>query len=131
MNSRAKGKRVELAAAKFLRELGFASAGRTQQHCGRNGDSDVIAADELPHVHIEVKGNESIDIGTKLLAAACEQSDRDRKPQCCPVVLWKRNRTGWRLTYPLRVDRDYEAWATLTDPEGIRRVLIYMNGGNS
>lgn len=126
MNSREKGKRIERDACAFLASIGFA-ARRSAQHCGKAGQAD-IEVDSLPMIHFEIKGNEGIDIGTKLLADACAQADRDRAKNTCPVVLWKRNRTKWRLTYPLRVDRDYEAWTTLTDSEGIRRALIYMNG---
>lgn len=97
VNSRQKGKRIEREAAKFLESLGFAGARRGVQYAGGHDSPDVVC-DALPNVHLEIKGNEAIDVGTKLLDDACIQaaSDANGKPW---AVLWKRNRTGWRLTF--------------------------------
>lgn len=53
INSRAKGKRGELEAVKFLRSLGF-TARRGQQFSG-GPDSADVEVEELSNVYIEVK----------------------------------------------------------------------------
>lgn len=93
-NSRQKGKRIELKAVHYLRSLGF-NAERTQQHCGRNGTADVRSKDL--ELHIEVKGDKSIGLGTKALEEACRQATRDSAGTPW-VVLWWEERKGWRLT---------------------------------
>ena len=121
-NSRAKGKRFELAAAKFLRSIGFDSARRGQQFRGGCQSPDVIC-EELPHIHLEIKANEKFDIGTKLLQDAYDQADFDKGPRQTPVVLWKRNRAGWRLTY-----LGEHPCCLVTVPEGdIRHALLFLN----
>ena len=94
MNSRAKGARIERDAAKFLCELGFAA-----ERNGRNGYSaDDLRCPALAGVHIEVKGDESIDIWTKPLDDAYAQA-KDNANGRVPVVLWKRRRRDWCLTW--------------------------------
>ena len=94
MNSRAKGARIERDAAKFLCELGFAA-----ERNGRNGYSaDDLRCPALAGVHIEVKGDESIDIWTKPLDDAYAQA-KDNANGRVPVVLWKRKRRDWCLTW--------------------------------
>ena len=58
MNSRQKGKKGELELAKVLRGYGY-PARRGQQYSGANGDADVVG---LPHVHIECKRVEALNI---------------------------------------------------------------------
>ena len=94
MNSRAKGARIEREAAKFLSSLGFAA-----ERNGRNGYSaDDLRCPALAGVHVEVKGDESIDIWTKTLDDAYAQA-RDNAGDRVPVVLWKRRRRDWCLTW--------------------------------
>ena len=52
-----KGKKGELELAKFLREHGYPSARRGQQHAG-GGDSPDVVCPELPGLHIENKRTE-------------------------------------------------------------------------
>ncbi len=92
-NSRAKGARIERAAAKYLTSLGFPA-----ERNARNGIStDDLVVPSLPRVHIEVKGDRSIGLGTKALADAIEQAERDRGGRCA-AVLWYEHRKGWRLS---------------------------------
>lgn len=59
LNSRDKGKRFELELSKRLREYGYETR-RTAQYCGNTGDaSDVVG---LPHIHIEAKRVEKLNI---------------------------------------------------------------------
>ncbi len=69
------GKRIEREAPAYLRSLGL-TARRGQRHAGRADSPDVIMAG-LPGVHIEVKGDKAIGIGTAALTAALAQSHRD------------------------------------------------------
>lgn len=99
VNSKQKGSRGEREAAEYLRGLGFASARRTQQYNG-DGKSDVVA-DELPHVHIEVKYGyaSGFDIGSAKWQDACDQAYRDsgEHPNWC--VLWRKKGDNiWKLS---------------------------------
>lgn len=92
MNSRAKGKRGELALVRKLREHGL-DARRGQQYSGANGDADVIG---LPGIHIECKWVERLNIWD-----AMDQSRRDAKEGEMPTVIHKRNGTDWLVTMTL------------------------------
>jgi Holliday junction resolvase len=96
MNSRQKGKRIELAAAHFLTELGYPAA-RGVQHSGSPDSPDIRCA-SLWMVHIEVKGDRSIGLNTQALTDAMDQAIRDSGHKM-PVVLWWEHRKGWRLTW--------------------------------
>lgn len=102
MNSRNKGKRGELEAAHLLQKYGY-DARRGQQFSGANGDADVVG---LPHIHLEVKRVEKLNIDEAL-----SQSVRDARDGEKPVVLHRKNRTEWKVTMNF-VDwiEMYEAW---------------------
>jgi Holliday junction resolvase len=102
MNSRDKGKRGELEAAKLLKEHGY-DARRGQQFSGANGDPDVVG---LPGIHIEVKRVEKLNIEN-----AVEQSIRDAKEDEKPIVLHRKNKRKWLVTMPFDEWIElYEAW---------------------
>lgn len=99
-NSRAKGCRGELQAAKYLASIGFPGARRTAQRCGKSGDASDVVVPDLPRVHLEVKNAESVRLGTKGLEDALLQAERDAGgTNKRPVVLWWETRKGWRLTW--------------------------------
>ena len=124
-NSCQKGKRVEREAAAYLRSLGF-DARRGQQHAGGPDSPDVVVAD-LPHVHHEVKGIASMDIGTVALSNALAQATRDAGPDKLPVCLWKPLRKPWRLSWI-----EHGVQLTTADPDAIRATLHRLNAcGNS
>lgn len=105
MNSRQKGKRGELEAAKVLKEYGY-DARRGQQFSGANGDADVVG---LPGIHLEVKRVEKLNI-----SEAMQQSIRDAREGELPVVMHRKNRETWLVTMPLRVFMIlYQAWEKL------------------
>ncbi len=105
MNSRQKGKRGELEAAKVLKEYGY-DARRGQQYSGATGDADVVG---LPGVHLEVKRVEKLNI-----SEAMQQSIRDARDGELPVVMHRKNRETWLVTMPLRVFMVlYKAWEKL------------------
>lgn len=85
INSREKGKRMELLVAKAFREHGFSDARRSQQFAGINGDADVVGGPV--GYHIECKAVERLNIHE-----AMEQSKRDARDGEIPVVIHKKNR---------------------------------------
>ena len=89
MNSRSKGKRGELEAAHLLQKYGY-DARRGQQFSGANGDADVVG---LPHIHLEVKRVEKLNIDDALT-----QSIRDARDEEVPVVMHRKNRAEWKIT---------------------------------
>jgi len=102
MNSRNKGKRGELEAAKALQEYGYKTR-RGQQFSGANGDADVVG---LPGIHLEIKRVEKLNI-----SEAMRQSIKDAKENELPVVMHRKNREAWLITMPLQAFMVlYKAW---------------------
>ncbi len=91
VNACRKGKRVELQVANWLKASGVASARRTQQHNGAEGLSDVVANDELPHFHIEVKGTKTSKLPNSTLLNWSRQLIRDCPEGQIPVLFHQAN----------------------------------------
>lgn len=89
MNSRAKGKRGELEAAKAWMEFVGGTARRGQQFAGGNDSPDVVTS--APDIHLEVKRCERGNPYDWV-----DQAVRDAGGQC-PVVLHRRNDKPWLL----------------------------------
>lgn len=106
MNSREKGKRVELHFVHKLNESGF-TARRGQQFCGANGDADIIV-DELSDYHIEIKGVERLNYYD-----AMEQSTRDAKAGETPILMHKKNRKPELVT--MYLDDWIKLWRKAND----------------
>ncbi len=123
INSRQKGKRVELDAVHLLHGFGFHDAARTAQVRGKDNGCADIECKSLG-LHIEVKGDRSIGLDTKSLRDACEQAERDSlgKPW---AVLWWEHRKGWRMTWW----EDWrKAYVTVAGDEDIGNVMeLYRN----
>lgn len=97
MNSRQKGKRGELEAAKFLTAEGF-PARRSQQYCGdTKGDSSDVLCESTPKLHFEVKRTER---GNPYDWIAQAKRDAGWK---MPVVLHRRNDSEWLAILPATV----------------------------
>ena len=90
VNGKQKGSAGERELAAKLREHGF-SARRTQQFCGKAGDSDVECI-ELADYHIECKRVERLNIDQ-----AMDQSLRDCQDRT-PIVCHRRNHKPWLVT---------------------------------
>lgn len=118
--SKEKGKRGERSAARFLESLGF-HARRGVQYRGSTTSPDVIS-DELVNIYFEVKFKEAIDLGKKSLEDALRQAERDSDGSKQAVVLWRRNRKPWALTFT----SEY-GLTTLSRPEDIRLALLKLN----
>lgn len=97
VNGNRKGKRVERAAAAFFRDLGYPGARRAQQYKGTESSADLTVPG-LEWLHVEVKGDKGIRLGTKALDEACAQAvcDCGGKPW---VVMWYEFNRGWRWTF--------------------------------
>lgn len=107
INSRQKGSRGELELAKKLREYGF-ECRRGQQFSGANGDADVVG---LPHIHIECKRVEKLNIDTAML-----QAIRDRRADEFPAVFHRKNNCEWLVTMKLADWIElYKEWRTSND----------------
>ena len=91
-NSKQKGKRGELEAARFFQKYGF-DARRSQQFAGMNGDADVVG---VPFLHLEIKRTEKLN-----LDKAMEQSARDAREGEAPTVVHRKNKQEWRITMTL------------------------------
>lgn len=92
-NSRRKGAVGERELAKVLQEYGYTEAKRGQQYCGINGNADVV--DALPHIHIECKRVERLNI-----YEAMAQAKRDANGKM-PAVFHRKNREKWLVTMEL------------------------------
>ena len=93
LTSRNKGKRGERELAKYLTAAGFPAV-RGQQHCGRDGNADVIC-ESLP-VYIECKRTNRLN-----LKAAYEQAVRDAPDNMPPAVFHRADHADWFVTISL------------------------------
>lgn len=99
LNSRAKGKRAELAACQILRELFGWACRRSQQFSGwaKGGDSPDILVDQTPSLFWEVKWVERLNL-PRAMGLAVRQAGRKT-----PVVMHRTSRSphGWLITIRL------------------------------
>ena len=91
INSRQKGKRVELAGCHHLQKWGLTTARRSQQYCGADGAGDII----LPGSDIvfEVKGREA-----HAHHRYWEQALKACRGREKPLVMSYENRGEWLAT---------------------------------
>jgi len=87
VNSRNKGKRGELEAARFLSKRGW-GARRGQQYSGGPDSADLVH--DVPGIHFEVKRTERLR-----LYEALEQSCKDAPASAIPAVLTRKNGEEW------------------------------------
>ena len=109
--SRSKGKRGELSLVHALNPgrtpfpagwrhsiteiLVSASTGR--QHHGGPDSPDI--RHNIPGVHIECTHREDIGADNSVLKTKLEQACRDAPHGTLPIVVWKRNREPWRVSF--------------------------------
>lgn len=106
VNSRQKGARCERELAGELRRFGF-EARRGQQRSGLD-QADVIGGP--PGWHIECKAVERLNVWD-----AMKQAERDAAPGEKPMVVMKRNRSGWLAV--VRLDDLLALLGPRLDPE--------------
>lgn len=124
MNSKQKGKRGELEAARLLREYGY-DARRGVQYKGGEDSPDVVG---LPYCHLEIKRVEKLNIHE-----AIEQAKRDKGPDELSVVMHRKNNCEWLVTMPftdwIRIFREYEAGESMKDCDGFKNFMEEDNDG--
>lgn len=105
MNSRAKGKRGELEAAKALSEVLRVGVERTVQYSGAAGDAD-LCIEALPMLHIEVK-RRRCNITPHQAEDFLKQAEADARPGKVPIVIHRADGdSGWCIT--LRLSRLFD-----------------------
>ena len=92
INSKRKGAKGEVELAHKLKEYGYDTR-RSVQYNGKDGQADVIG---LPHIHVEVKRVEKLNIYD-----AITQAIRDAKNGNLPAVFHRKNRCNWLVTMEL------------------------------
>ena len=103
INSKQKGAKFERKIAEILRGYGY-EAERGCQHAGGKDSPDV--KHNMPHLHIEAKNVERLNIWNAL-----EQSKRDASEDDMAVVMFKRNRSDIYVAMSLDDFMDlYKAW---------------------
>ena len=111
-NSKRKGKEGELELSHKLKEYGYDTK-RSVQYNGKDGQADVIG---LPHIHIECKRVEKLNIYD-----AITQATRDAKNNDLPTVFHRKNRCNWLVT--MELDSFMELYACY---EKINRLEKYL-----
>lgn len=106
INSKQKGKNGELEFSRFCQSQGYKTR-RTAQFCGMSGDaSDVVG---LPHIHIEVKRNEHLNVYDAINQAV---RDTGKLPEL-PMVAHRKNNCEWLITMRaedwFKIYREFEA----------------------
>ena len=89
--ARTKGGAAEREIVDILRALGWKEA-RRNFRSGADGGGDVLG---VPGVHIECKRRERCDIWSWIA-----QSEGDARPTDIPLVVFRRNRSGWYVCLP-------------------------------
>lgn len=92
--ARNKGASGERELASFLKDLLGVHFHRTQQYCGKAGDSDVTG--EVQGIHWESKRTETLSV-----YKAMQQARDDCKDDSLPVVCHRRNAKPWLLIVEL------------------------------
>jgi len=97
MNSKQKGKRGELEAAKILKDLGIGNPRRAQQYAGVAGSSDIVG---VPGLAIEVKRQERASYShlVEWIKQASSAASGDQKP----IVLHRKSRSDWLVTLKVK-----------------------------
>lgn len=98
VNSKAKGKRAELAIAHYFQDHGFPDAHRTAQVMGKTGGCADVEG--VPKIHVEVKHNEHLNI-YDAIAQAVRDSGANKNGNL-PAVFHKKNGKEWLVT--MRID---------------------------
>lgn len=125
INSCRKGKVIERKACEYLASIGFPGCVRAARNGVDNAaDLDFTDCPELAGWHIECKGDQRIDLGTKALDDALHQAWL-RANKKSWAVLWKRNRTGWRLT----IEHGGDVRTTFDTDDGIAKTLRGLSNG--
>ena len=120
INSKNKGKKGENELAHKLKEYGY-DAKRSVQYNGKDGQADVIG---LPHIHIECKRQEKLNIYD-----AIAQAKRDAKNDDKPAVFHRKNRCNWLVT--MELDKFMEIYDGYIQSENVKAYIEKNTEGNN
>lgn len=119
-NGKRKGKEGELELAHKLKEYGY-DAKRSVQYNGKDGQADVLG---LPHIHIECKRVEKLNIYD-----AIAQAKRDAKNGDLPTVFHRKNRCNWLVT--MELDSFMELYEGYMNSERVKAYIERNTEGNN
>jgi len=133
VNSSRKGKVGERFAANLMEELTGVPWRRTQQHRSAGVVGDVECAVDHPvwsRFHVEVKNNESLQIGNRLFCMAIEQAYRDCPVGHTPILIHKERRNVWLISFKIAccLSRDpYVVTASTPQAQQKAMAMLYHN----
>ena len=119
-NGKRKGKEGELELAHKLREYGY-DGKRSVQYNGKDGQADVLG---LPHIHIECKRQERLNVYD-----AIDQAKRDAKNGDMPTVFHRKNRCNWLVT--MELDEFMELYEGYINSEKVKAYIEQNTEGNN
>ena len=119
-NGKRKGKEGELELAHKLKEYGY-DAKRSVQYNGKDGQADVLG---LPHIHIECKRVEKLNIYD-----AIAQAKRDAKNGDFPTVFHRKNRCNWLVT--MELDEFMKLYEGYIKSENVKAYIAKNTEGNN
>ena len=120
INSKRKGAKGEIELAHKLEEYGY-NTRRSVQYNGKDGQADVIG---LPHIHIECKRQEALNIYN-----AMEQAKRDAKHDDKPAVFHRKNRCNWLVT--MELDEFMQLYDGYVNSERVKAYIEKHTEGNN
>ena len=98
-HSQRKGKNGELQLCQFLREQGLRGIiERSQQHCGKGGESGDLYIPEMPWLHLECKRTERMQPYSFIEQAELDaraREARDPERTFLPIVFARSSRKPW------------------------------------
>lgn len=114
-NSRAKGKRSELAACDMLRRCGIFDAERGARNGVKSGADIYSPTLQAASVRVEVKNVLGMRLGNRLWRKACEQAMSDSVTEDHWFLLWRPCRGVWAVTAPTVF-----GWTTIVGEQSIK-----------
>jgi Holliday junction resolvase len=97
INSNRKGRDGEEELVRIIREQGFPRIRRSQQYCGKSGESADLVG--LPNIHIECKRVEKLNIFEAIKQAIRDVLHSGASKLAC--VFHRKNRERWLVTMTL------------------------------
>ena len=119
INGKRKGKVGELELAHKLQDYGYKTY-RSVQYNGKDGQADVVG---LPHIHVECKRQEKLNIYD-----AMDQAKRDAKHGDKPTVFHRKNNRKWLVT--MELDSFMELYQGYINSEKVKAYIEQHMEGN-
>ncbi|WP_080325562.1 PDDEXK family nuclease [Anaerovibrio lipolyticus] len=97
VNGKRKGRDAEEELVRKIREQGFPKVRRSQQYCGKSGESADLVG--LPNIHIECKRVEKLNIFEAIKQALRDVMTSGTNKLAC--VFHRKNKERWLVTMTL------------------------------